>query len=87
MSRKTVEALPCLLTPSCCGFFFLGDDGDFRMADYRFSCGSYRKHVSSPVMIQLRHVPSLSALSIRSPQMLVRSSRWSSVRMHGHCAG
>jgi hypothetical protein len=61
---------------SCRSLFFLGDVGDFQLADCQFSCGSYRKHhVSSPVMIWLRNFPSLSALSIRSLQMLKRSSR------------
>jgi hypothetical protein len=42
------------------------------VADCHFSCGSYRKHhVSSPVMIRFRNVPSSSALSIRSPQVLM----------------
>jgi hypothetical protein len=62
----------------CCGFFFLGDDGNFQMTNCHFSCGSYRKHhVSSPVMIRLRNVPYLSALLIRSPQTPSRSSHWS----------
>jgi hypothetical protein len=44
------------------------------VADCCFNCGSYRKHhVLSPVMIRLRNVPFLSALSIRSLQMLMRS--------------
>jgi hypothetical protein len=73
---------------SCRVFFFLGSDGDFQVADCCFSCRSHRKHhVLSPVMIRLRHVPSLSPLSIRSPQMLVWSSRWSCVRTHGTLLG
>jgi hypothetical protein len=39
MSQKTVQALHCLLT--CCVFFFLDDDGDFQVADCRFSCTVY----------------------------------------------
>jgi hypothetical protein len=69
---------------TCHRFFFLGNDGDFQVADCRFSCGSYRKHhILSHVMIWLRNVPSLSALSIRSPQMLMQSSRWSCVETRG----
>jgi hypothetical protein len=69
---------------SCRSFFFLGDDGDFQVANCRYSCGSYRKHqISSPVMIQLTNIPSLSALSVRSPQMLIQLSCWSCVRTRG----
>jgi hypothetical protein len=68
---------------TCEQFHFLGDDGDIQVADCHFSCQSYRKHhVSSPVLIQLRNVPFLSALSIRS-QVLMQSSRWSCFRTHG----
>jgi hypothetical protein len=84
MSRKTVPSITLPFDLSCCGFFFLGDDGDFRVADCCLSCRSYRKHhVSAPVMIRLRNVPSLSALLIRSPQMLMRLSHWSCVRTCG----
>jgi hypothetical protein len=61
---------------SCSGFFFLDDDGYFQAADCHVSCGSYRKHnILSPVMIRLKNIPTLSALSIRSLQVLMRSSR------------
>jgi hypothetical protein len=44
---------------SCHTFFFLGNDGDFQVADRHFSCRSYRKHhVLSYVMIQLRIIVS-----------------------------
>jgi hypothetical protein len=68
-------------------FLLYGDDSDTQVSDCHLSCRSYRKHhVSSPVMIQLRNVPSWSALWIRSKQVLVQSSHLSCVRMHGtHC--
>ena len=74
MNKKTVQASPCLL-------ICRGDTDVFQVADYRLSCGSYRKHhVSSPVMVRLRNVGSSSALLIRSPQIVILSSRWSCVR-------
>jgi hypothetical protein len=61
----------------------LGDDGAVQVADCHFSCGSYRKHhVSSPYMLRLRNIPTLTPLPIRSLQVLMLSSRWSHVRMH-----
>ena len=69
---------------SSSGFFCRGDTGVLQAADCRFSWGSYRKHhFSSPVMLRLRNVGSSSALLIRSPQIVMRSSRWSCVRMRG----
>jgi hypothetical protein len=73
---------------SCRGFFFLGDDGDFQVAQCCFSCKSYRKHrVSSLVMILLRNIPSLSVLSIRSLQVFT----WSPIGLASehveHCPG
>jgi hypothetical protein len=40
----------------CRALIFLGSDGNFRVADGCFSCGSYKKHhVLSPVKILLRN--------------------------------
>jgi hypothetical protein len=43
MSRKNSSNITLPFDLSYHGFFFLGDDGDFQVADWRFSCGSYRK--------------------------------------------
>jgi hypothetical protein len=82
MSQKNSWSITLPFDLSCGGFFFLGDDGNFQVADCQFCCRSYRKHnVSSPVMNQLTDVPCLSALSIRSLQVLMWLSHWSCVRM------
>lgn len=44
----------------------------FQVADCCITCRLYRKHhVASPVMIWLRNIPSLSALLIKAPQVLM----------------
>ena len=66
LDQKSVQASPCLLTCLVAVFFCRGDIAVFHVADSRFSYWSYRKDVSSPVMIRLRNVGSSSALLIRS---------------------
>jgi hypothetical protein len=66
---------------SCSGFLFLGN---FQGANCCFCCGSHRERiVSTPVKIRLRNVPSLSALSIRLPHVLMWTLCWSCDRMRG----
>jgi hypothetical protein len=80
---KTSSSITLPFDLPCCSFFSLGDD-DLQVANCCYICRSYRKHhVTSPVVIWLRNVSSLLALLIRSPQVPLRSSCWSCIRMHG----